>query len=1021
MKPIQLATGLAILLAACGTDFLFEEMRAPVDQTIPAPTGLVASYGAHMSLVRLSWKAHEDAVSYEVYKSNLEEGGAFTMIASNLTATAFDDTNTVASTPFFYKVSYTTSETNVSELSATAKGMSLPWRAPAPTGVSVIQGAATTSAIVSYAAGDASAKSFIVYTSSGTNDPYIPAATTAATSVQIDSLRAGQSCYIRVVGVDESGTASQVSAAVKYTVPPFTGIDTPGGLTASQGTSDTAVSLNWTTVTGATGYHIHRGSTKDGGYAEIGNASVNGYADTTAIAQNGYWYRITAYDATHTSLPTSAAGGFRKYGAWSGATIVTASDGTLTGGVLLSWLPAPGASKYNIEWCSTAAGSYITLADGVDGTGYFDTSPAAGEKRWYQVRAVRDDTAIGPYGTADCGFRGYENGPPMPTGVTGNYNTVWTHKVSWDAMPGAAKYRVYRADAYSGPYAQIAEETGTEYSKFSMADYADYYYRVCCVDASGHEGPWSTPVQSAPNTGVCAPESLSASQGTQAGKVTLSWSAAKGSTSVRLQRAPSPEGPWTQIGGDLGSGSTGYVDTINAGVFFYRVQAVNLIYTAGLSATVMGYPAPYAVLDPPASLEAVGQASGTEVALSWPEVNEAAGYHVYRSLTEDGMYADVSGLQTGTGWTDSGLTANTMYYYKIATQNPAGAIGALGGFRSVTTFLGKTRLPAPAAGLASDGTQNNAVAVLWAPVAGAVNYRVFRADNPDAVYLALGAAIAVPATVYFDMTPLPGSAWYRTAAYDADGDPGEFSPADEGFPKPVVVPSPPTEISASKGEFTNGVAVSWHPTADAAYYKVARAGKEDGSYVFVSPELTNASWIDTSAKGQLYYYKVAAFNSAGLSGRLSEGDNGYVALTDRDFLIAYDTTIASSHKKMTLMHKSGTGALGTEIKNGDLGGQVMYSAKLSGIGAKVVFTYIDYCDKYLVINGAYTVDAKMDESGTMTSDAIKATSPIYNGTVRYNLTVKDGNAAGGYWMVSQDGNPEVKIDWFASPSSLAVQ
>ena len=39
----------------------------------------------------------------------------------------------------------------------------------------------------------------------------------------------------------------------------------------------------------------------------------------------------------------------------------------------------------------------------------------------------------------------------------------------------AAKYRVYIADHYHGPY-ELTSETGTEYSKFNMANYWDYYY-----------------------------------------------------------------------------------------------------------------------------------------------------------------------------------------------------------------------------------------------------------------------------------------------------------------------------------------------------------------------------------------------------------------------------------------------------------------------------------------------------------------------------------------------------------------
>lgn len=162
---------------------------------------------------------------------------------------------------------------------------------------------------------------------------------------------------------------------------------------------------------------------------------------------------------------------------------------------------------------------------------------------------------------------------------------------------------------------------------------------------------------------------------------------------------------------------------------------------------------------------------------------------------------------------------------------------------------------------------------------------------------------------------------------------------------------------------------------------------------------------------------MAAFNADGLSGLLSPADKGHKGLTDIDFLIAFDTTVASSHKKMTLMHKDGTSALGKEIKNGTISGQVLYDAAVAGLGANIVFTYANYRDDYLVLNGSYTVHASMDKSGTI-DGTVTVSSPVYGGTVRYALVVTGGNASGGYWYVRQTGSPvETRIPWFPSPSS----
>jgi hypothetical protein len=64
-------------------------------------------------------------------------------------------------------------------------------------------------------------------------------------------------------------------------------------------------------------------------------------------------------------------------------------------------------------------------------------------------------------------------------------------------------------------------------------------------------------------------------------------------------------------------------------------------------------------------------ATSNSITISWNPVSGATGYYVYRSLTYSGTYT-LRGTVTTTSYTDTGLSAGTTYYYKVAAYITAG-------------------------------------------------------------------------------------------------------------------------------------------------------------------------------------------------------------------------------------------------------------------------------------------------------------------------------------------------------------
>ena len=77
-----------------------------------------------------------------------------------------------------------------------------------------------------------------------------------------------------------------------------------------------------------------------------------------------------------------------------------------------------------------------------------------------------------------------------------------------------------------------------------------------------------------------------------------------------------------------------------------------------------------AVFAPPTGVTAT-PASSISITVNWSPVTGATGYKVYRNTSSSGAYSHV-GTLASTSYTDSGLSANTTYYYKVSATNSAG-------------------------------------------------------------------------------------------------------------------------------------------------------------------------------------------------------------------------------------------------------------------------------------------------------------------------------------------------------------
>ena len=64
-------------------------------------------------------------------------------------------------------------------------------------------------------------------------------------------------------------------------------------------------------------------------------------------------------------------------------------------------------------------------------------------------------------------------------------------------------------------------------------------------------------------------------------------------------------------------------------------------------------------------------AKSKAVSLNWSKITGASGYKIYRATSKNGTYSCIKTITSSntTSYTNSGLKANTYYYYKIIATN----------------------------------------------------------------------------------------------------------------------------------------------------------------------------------------------------------------------------------------------------------------------------------------------------------------------------------------------------------------
>ncbi len=354
--------------------------------------------------------------------------------------------------------------------------------------------------------------------------------------------------------------------------------------------------------------------------------------------------------------------------------------------------------------------------------------------------------------------------------------------------------------------------------------------------------------------------------------------------------------------------------------------------------------------------------STTQIDLVWnPASDPETGISEYVVYRDGGEVARTA----GTGYSDTGLTASTVYQYRVSAVNGAGTEGGQSGPQNVKTL--DPDPPPPPTNLSATTVSSSEIDLAWtAPDADdLVGYRVYRNGIPVAT---------TSNTSYRDSGLQAFTTYnYTVTALDAEGlesgpsAPGQATTLD-GTP-----PTTPANLSAT-ATGTTTIELSWSPSADpetgVAGYRVFRNGSQIA-------EIGGTSYEDTGlSPATSYNYRVRAVNGEGL---VSSASNQATATTDDATAPTVPqnlsaTAAGTSRIDLTWSASSDpeSGIAGYRIfRDGSQVGQTnQTSFSDTGLNPATEYEY-----RVLAVNGEGLVSGPSDPARATTRDATPPTVP----------------------------------------------
>lgn len=360
-------------------------------------------------------------------------------------------------------------------------------------------------------------------------------------------------------------------------------LEQPTGISASYERSG-RITLKWTAVEGANAYAIYYKPAWGSEYSLLGQSSGTTYSTTTLRMGTVYYYRIQALYVVGGQQVSQGAQSLSFPYIALGDVVIADPRGKDTSTIRLNWTPVAGATHYDVAMSLHDADDYKIVRTDLTGSLCDIRDISFNETYDFLVIPKRKLNS----GDVITGLPSSNRmvGSPMETPSFTGYE--WTEtglKLTWDAIPGAMGYVIYRRGFHETGYHKlmVSENTATTYIDTTMKPGEVYYYFVYSFRLAQPQGWRCFSLKGDIGMGVWLPKTTGLTAvSAQENSVRISWAATEGANKYDVYISTTPGG--TPKANGRVSNAYGYHNSAVLGrTYYYRVRPVRVFSNGDVS------------------------------------------------------------------------------------------------------------------------------------------------------------------------------------------------------------------------------------------------------------------------------------------------------------------------------------------------------------------------------------------------------------------------------------------------------
>ena len=529
------------------------EIGAAVSRCVCAQPKVKVSVSTTTGQPTLSWSKISGASQYVILRSESADGeGGYTELAIQK-GVKFTDKTVQPDTIYYYQVKVIAAKENADCVAPA------PQRVLVPVAKPVIKVKANTESgkpEITFAEVPG-AVSYTLYRATSKKGTFKEVMTSEVPSFEDETAAVGKTYYYKVkaIGRNSQSAMSSYASVLCRTAQVV--------ISVSRNDATGKAVIRWNIVSGAKKYEVYRATKENGKYSKIATTSAVTYQDTKATPGYTYFYRV--YAVPSSSKAKSVASNIQSMFAICAQPTLKVTYSS-TGQHTISWGKVTGAAQYEIWRADTANGEFALLATQT-GTSFVDKDTKPDTCYYYKVNVL----------AAKAGANSVEAAPRKITRaisvpkISVTNNEFGKPVVSWNAVEGAVRYRVYRATSSKGTYSMVGVGAMTSFVDEVTNVGTHYYYKVTAlgVNCETAKSSYDDAYGKLPTPGITA-----GGQDKATGKPVIQWNKVDGAKKYDIYRATKENGKYSKI--KSGATGTSYTDSgaKNKTTYYYKVVAV---------------------------------------------------------------------------------------------------------------------------------------------------------------------------------------------------------------------------------------------------------------------------------------------------------------------------------------------------------------------------------------------------------------------------------------------------------------